>query len=80
MQISIRNDRCETILLLQSDENEKLTIQTVPSRRKAYISKKYKDSDGEMCYQVTVNIAEEFVEQISNDALLNELRRRMVIE
>nr|WP_297935691.1 hypothetical protein [uncultured Lachnoclostridium sp.] len=79
MEISIRNDRCETILLLHSDENEKLTIQTVPSRRKAYVSEKYKDSDGEMCYQVTVNIAEELVEQISNDALLNELRRRMVI-
>ena len=74
MEISIRNDRCETILLLHSDENEKLTIQTVPSRRKAYVSEKYKDS-----YQVTVNIAEELVEQISNDALLNELRRRMVI-
>lgn len=79
MQISIRNDRYETILLLHIDENEKLIVETVPSRRKAYVSEKYRDGNGEMCYKVTINIAEELVEQISNDALLNELRRRMVI-
>lgn len=78
MQISIRNDKYETILQLHTDENQNLTIQTVPSRRKARISEVYKDGK-DMCYQIDINIPEELVEQISNDALLNELRRRMVI-
>ena len=77
MQITIRNDKYETILRLHTDEKQNLTIETVPSRRKAKISEVYRDGD-DICYQIDVSVPEEIVQQISNDVLLNELRRRMV--
>lgn len=44
------------------------------------ISDVYTDQDGELCYTVETCFKEEIVEQLSNDDLLNELKKRMVIE
>ena len=44
------------------------------------ISDVYTDQYGELCYTVETCFKEEIVEQLSNDDLLNELKKRMVIE
>lgn len=40
----------------------------------------YTDQDGELCYTVETCFKEKIIEQLSNENLLNELKRRMVIE
>lgn len=79
MKIKIKNDRNEVIELLQAKDSE-LTIFQVPSKRTSWISDVYTDQDGELCYTVETCFKEEIVEQLSNDDLLNELKKRMVIE
>lgn len=79
MKIKIKNDRNEVIALLQAKDSE-LTIFQVPSERTSWISDVYTDQDGELCYTVETCFKEEIVEQLSNDDLLNELKKRMVIE
>lgn len=79
MKIKIKNDRNEVIALLQAKDSG-LTIFQVPSKRTSWISDVYTDQDGELCYTVETCFKEEIVEQLSNDDLLNELKKRMVIE
>jgi hypothetical protein len=79
MKIKIKNDRNEVIALLQAKDSE-LTIFQVPSKRTSWISDVYTDQDGELCYTVETCFKEEIVEQLSNDDLLNELKKRMVVE
>lgn len=79
MKIKIKNDRNEVIALLQAKDSE-LTIFQVPSKRTSWISDVYTDQDGELCYTVETCFKEEIVEQLSNDDLLSELKKRMVIE
>ena len=79
MKIKIKNDRNEVIALLQAKDSE-LTIFQVPSKRTAWISDVYTDQDGELCYTVETCFKEEIVEQLSNDDLLNELKKRIVVE
>ena len=79
MKIKIKNDRNEVIALLQAKDSE-LTIFQVPSKRTSWINDVYTDQDGELCYTVETCFKEEIVEQLSNDDLLNELKKRMVIE
>lgn len=67
------------IALLQAKDSE-LTIFQVPSKRTSWISDVYTDQDGELCYTVETCFKEEIVEQLSNDDLLNELKKRMVVE
>lgn len=79
MNIVIRNDRYETILKLHCEKNGSLTIEPVPSKRKAYMSDIFADNNGEVTYKVEVSMPEEVIEQISTDDLLREIRRRMVL-
>ena len=79
MKIKIKNDRNEVIALLQAKDSE-LTIFQVPSKRTSWISDVYPDQDGELCYTVETCFKEEIVQQLSNDDLLNELKKRMVVE
>lgn len=79
MKIKIKNDRNEVIALLQAKDSE-LTIFQVPSKRTSWIGDVYTDQDGELCYTVETCFKEEIVEQLSNDDLLSELKKRMVIE
>lgn len=61
-------------------ENGSLTIEPVPSKRKAYMSDIFADSNGEFTYKVEVSMPEEVIELISTDDLLREVRRRMIVE
>lgn len=79
MKIKIKSDRNEVIVLLQAKDSE-LTIFQVPSKRTSWISDVYTDQDGELCDTVETCFKEEIVEQLSNDDLLNELKKRMVIK
>lgn len=79
MKIKIKSDRNKVIVLLQAKDSE-LTIFQVPSKRTSWISDVYTDQDGELCYTVETCFKEEIVEQLSNDDLLNELKKRMVIK
>ena len=79
MKIKIKSDRNDVIVLLQAKDSE-LTIFQVPSKRTSWISDVYTDQDGELCYTVETCFKEEIVEQLSNDDLLNELKKRMVIK
>lgn len=78
MNIVIRNDRYETILKLHCEKNGTLTIEPVPSERKAYMIDIFVDSNGEVTYKIELSMPEEAIEQISTDDLLREVRRRMV--
>ena len=83
MKIKIKIDRNEVITSLQVKDCE-LTIFQVPSKRtswiRSWISNVYTDQDGELCYTVETCFKEKIIEQLSNENLLNELKRRMVIE
>lgn len=79
MKIKIKSDRNEVIVLLQAKDSELIIFQ-VPSKRTSWISDVYTDQDGELCYTVETCFKEEIVEQLSNDDLLNELKKRMVIK
>lgn len=78
MNIVIRNDRYETILKLHCEKNGTLTIEPVPSGKKAYMIDIFADSNGEVTYKIEVSMPEEIIEQISTDDLLREVRKRMV--
>lgn len=56
----------------------------MPSKRtswiRSWISNVYTDQEGELCYTVETCFKEKIIEQLSNEDLLNELKRRMVIE
>ena len=78
MNITVRNDRYETILKPHCEKNGTLTIESVPSERKAYMIEIFADNNGEVTYKVEVSMPEEIIEQISTDDLLREVRRRMV--
>lgn len=79
MKIKIKNDRNELITSLQA-KNSRLKIFQVPSNRTSWISDICTEQNGELCYTVKTCFKEEIIEQLSNDDLLNELKRRMVIE
>ena len=79
MKINIKSDRNEVITSLQVQECE-LTIFKVPSKRTSWISNVYTDQEGELCYTVETCFKEEIIEQLSNEDLLNELKKRMVVE
>lgn len=83
MKIKIKSDRNEVITSLQVKDCE-LTIFQVPSKRtswiRLWISNVYTDQDGELCYTAETCFKEKIIEQLSNEDLLNELKRRMVIE
>ena len=79
MKINIKSDRNEVITSLQVQERE-LTIFQVPSKRTSWISNVYTDHDGELCYAVETCFKEKIIEQLSNEDLLNELKKRMVVE
>ena len=79
MKINIKSDRNEVITSLQVQECE-LTIFQVPSKRTSWISNVYTDQDGELCYTVETCFKEKIIEQLSNGDLLNELKKRMVVE
>ena len=79
MTINIKSDRNDVITSLQAKDCE-LTIFQVPSKRTSWISNVYTDKNGELCYTVETCFKEEIVEQLSNNDLLNELKKRMVVE
>lgn len=78
MYIEVKNERNETILYLHI-KNNKVDIVNVVSKRNSWVSDIWEDSNQEVCYEIITKVPEELVEQISNDALLDELRSRMVI-
>lgn len=78
MYIEVKNERNETILYLHV-KNNKVDIVNIISKRKSWVNNIWEDSNQEICYEIITKVPEELVEQISNDALLDELRSRMVI-
>ena len=78
MYIEVKNERNETILYLHV-KNNKVDIVNIISKRKSWVSDIWEDSNQEICYEIITKVPEELVEQISNDALLDELRSRMVV-
>ena len=79
MKINIKSDRNDVITSLQVKDCE-LTIFQVPSKRTSWIGNVSTDQDGELCYTDETCFKEAIIEQLSNDDLLNELRKRMVVE
>lgn len=77
MYIEVKNERNETILYLHV-KNNKVDIVNIISKRKSWVNNIWEDSNQEICYEIITEVPEELVEQISNDALLDELRSRMV--
>lgn len=78
MYIEVKNERNETILSLHI-KNNKVDIVNVISKIKSWVSNVWEDSNQEICYEIITKVPEELVEQISNDALLDELRSRMMV-
>lgn len=77
MYIEVKNERNETILYLHV-KNNKVDIVNIISKRKSWVNNIWENSNQEICYEIITEVPEELVEQISNDALLDELRSRMV--
>lgn len=77
MYIEVKNEQNETILYLHV-KNNKVDIVNIISKRKSWVNNIWENSNQEICYEIITEVPEELVEQISNDALLDELRSRMV--
>lgn len=73
MTINIRNDRGQTIAFIKV-ENDHVVEESLKG---CYVNDIDGNSDGSCHYRLDINPPQEFIEGLSNEVLLDEIRNRM---